>query len=60
MKFETLEDYDNYLNGIKEDLNEIEEYLKEHPESLEQRATMKQCNMFMTSITATNWSLFKT
>ena len=33
MKFETLEDYDNYLNGIKEDLNEIEEYLKEHPES---------------------------
>ena len=33
MKFETIEDYDDYLNGILKDLDEIEEYLKEHPES---------------------------
>ncbi|WP_406534348.1 hypothetical protein [Methanobrevibacter sp.] len=33
MKFETIEDYDDYLNGILKDLEEIEEYLKEHPES---------------------------
>lgn len=34
MKFETIEDYDDYLNGIQKDLDEIGKYLKEHPESL--------------------------
>ena len=33
MKFKTIEEYDNYLNEIKEELDEIEEYLKERPES---------------------------
>ncbi|MBQ7927425.1 MAG: hypothetical protein IJ287_01570 [Methanobrevibacter sp.] len=33
MKFKTIEEYDNYLNEIKQDLEEIAEYLKEHPES---------------------------
>nr|WP_295163166.1 hypothetical protein [uncultured Methanobrevibacter sp.] len=34
MKFKTIEDYDEYLNEIKQDLDEIDEYLKEHPESI--------------------------
>ena len=34
MKFETIEDYDNYLAELEEDLNDMEEYLKEHPEKL--------------------------
>ena len=34
MKFKTIEDYDDYLNGIQKDLDEIGKYLKEHPESL--------------------------
>lgn len=31
MKFKAIEEYDNYLNEIKQDLKEIDEYLKEHP-----------------------------
>ena len=34
MKFKTLEDYDDYLNGLQKDLEKISKYLKEHPESL--------------------------
>lgn len=34
MKFKTIEDYDDYLNGIQKDLDKIGKYLKEHPESL--------------------------
>lgn len=33
MKFKTIEDYDDYLNGIQKDLDKIGKYLKEHPES---------------------------
>ena len=33
MKFETIEDYDNYLNGIQDDLNYINEVIKKHPKS---------------------------
>lgn len=34
MRFETIEDYDDYLNDIKKDLDKIDHYLKEHPKSL--------------------------
>lgn len=34
MKFKTLEDYDTELVSIKKSLNEMEEYIKEHPERL--------------------------
>lgn len=32
MKFETIEDYDNYLHNLEKELKDIDEYLKEHPE----------------------------
>lgn len=32
MRFKTIEDYNDYLNEMKEELKEIKEYLKEHPE----------------------------
>lgn len=32
MKFETIEDYDNYLDELEKELKDIDDYLKEHPE----------------------------
>lgn len=32
MKFETIEDYDNYLDELEKELKDIDEYLKKHPE----------------------------
>lgn len=34
MRLETLEDYNNELNDMKKTLNEMEEYIKKHPERL--------------------------
>lgn len=43
-KFETLEDYDRELANMKQSLDEMDEYIKEHPERLgyaENRKTLK-------------------
>ena len=32
MKFETIEDYDNYLDELEKELKDIDDYLKQHPE----------------------------
>lgn len=34
MRLKTLEDYNNELNDMKKTLNEMEEYIKKHPEKL--------------------------
>ena len=46
MKFKTLEDYDNYLSGIQKDLDEMAEYLKEHPEKLGTRGNYETLKDF--------------
>lgn len=43
MKYETLEKYDKELNEIKEDLMNMEKYLKRHPESIGTRGNYETC-----------------
>lgn len=43
MKYKTLEKYDKELNEIKEDLTNMEKYLKRHPKSIGTRGNYEIC-----------------
>ncbi len=58
MKFKAIEEYDNYLNEIKQDLKEIDEYLKEHPNH-NTKGNYETIKHIFDTITTTDTSLYK-